>query len=166
MSRKNIKKNLIKPTIGIGISSILLIFLVVCFSVFAILALTSAKTDYQMNEKIADSFSQYCKVNQKAQELVAQIDEQLKQSYEEASSEKEYSNVAYQKLSKIEGVEVKKKQITFQVEAENSQNLEVELEIFYPKQTGDSLYKVKKWELNYSATWTPNDKINVYQKHK
>jgi anaerobic ribonucleoside-triphosphate reductase len=164
MKKRKSRKDVVKPAIGIGISSIMLIFLVVCFSVFSILALMSAKADYKMNQKISDSFSEYYEVNQKAQELVAQIDEQLKQAYEEAASEKEYQKIACQKLLEIKGIEIEEKQIDFQVETDDSKALAVELEICYPRETEDSLYQIKKWKVELSDSWNPDSKIKVYQK--
>lgn len=45
--------------VNIGSSSLLIIFLILCLAVFAVLSLSSAKSDYSLSERLAEHKTQY-----------------------------------------------------------------------------------------------------------
>lgn len=146
------KKNFVKPAVGIGISSILLIFLIVCLSVFSVLALTSATSDYKMSRKIADYNIQYYEAYQLAQDEIAKVDEKLQEIYNNSKTKKEY-------LKESSSIKT-----DFTVEINDTQAIEVNLEVLYPKKVGDVFYQVKSFKTISTTKWQGDDSVNVYKK--
>lgn len=146
------EKKIVKPAVGMGISSILLIFLIVCLSVFSVLALTSATSDYKMSKKIADHTTQYYKAYQLAQDEIAKTDEKLQEIYKSSKTKKEY-------LKKTSSIKT-----DFTVKINDTQAIEVKLEVNYPKKTGDVFYQLKSLKTISTTKWKGDDSINVYKK--
>ena len=62
---------------NIGLSSLLIIFLIVCMTTFALLALSTAKSDYTLSEKFAGHRTDYYTASSKPEEILSQIDSTL-----------------------------------------------------------------------------------------
>ena len=58
---------------SVGGSSILTIFAVLCFLVFALLSLSTAKANYNLSEKSVKAVSNYYTADTKAEEIYSQI---------------------------------------------------------------------------------------------
>lgn len=71
------------PTINIGSSSMLVVFIILCLVTFSVLSVASANNDRKYSEKIADRTTAYYKASNKAEEFLSQIDDKLKQVYEQ-----------------------------------------------------------------------------------
>ena len=59
------------PSPVAGISSLLVLFLVLCLVVFACLSLSTARSDYSFSQKNADTHAAYTEACNKAQEQIA-----------------------------------------------------------------------------------------------
>ena len=68
--------------VNIGSSSLLVIFLVLCLATFAILSLSSAKSDHTFSERLAVHKQAYYEASERAETIVGEIDRIL---YETAS---------------------------------------------------------------------------------
>ncbi len=68
--------------VNIGSSSLLVIFLVLCLATFAILSLSSAKSDHTFSERLAAHKQAYYEASERAETIVGEIDRIL---YETAS---------------------------------------------------------------------------------
>ena len=66
--------------IGVGGSSILAVFVVLCLTTFATLSLVSANADLRLSRKSAESVSAYYTADAGAQALLAQLDELARQT--------------------------------------------------------------------------------------
>ncbi len=63
--------------INIGSSSLLVIFLILCLVTFAILSVSSAKSDHSFSERLAGHKTEYYKASARAELIVGKIDETL-----------------------------------------------------------------------------------------
>ena len=63
--------------VNIGSSSLLVIFLVLCLATFAILTLSSARSDHSFSERLAEHKKTYYEASAKAETVTAGIDEIL-----------------------------------------------------------------------------------------
>ncbi|MEA4870597.1 hypothetical protein SDC9_138312 [bioreactor metagenome] len=72
---------------GVGASSILLILVVVSLTLFASLALMQARSDAALTDKTAVSASAYYDADARAQQMLAALDDALKQGYAPESVE-------------------------------------------------------------------------------
>lgn len=130
---------------GIGSSSILVIFVILCLVSFAALSIVSANADYKLSTKIsARTTAYYAAVNQLEYEL-AQLDVLLQQTYENSSSITDYFDTVGEEAS-------------FLIPVSDLQSLEVTVQILYPDSPEDSFYQILSRkilttkELDYDST--------------
>lgn len=130
---------------GIGSSSILVIFVILCLVSFATLSIVSANADFKLSTKVLDRTTAYYEASNQAESFLAQLDQTLLSTYEASSSEEEYFDAAGHSQS-------------FLVPLSDLQSLEVIVTIEYPKEEGDTFYRIQSWqvitteELDYEGT--------------
>lgn len=118
------------PGVNIGSSSILLIFIILCLVSFATLSIVSSNVDYKLGQKISGRTISYYSACNEAEKAISEMDTTLSDIYSSVSSEEEYfSTVGHEK--------------DFLIPISDLQNLSIEIEILYPKNRGDSFYKLK-----------------------
>lgn len=62
---------------GVGAASILMIFVMLCVTVFGILSFSSARSDWKLTEKNADAVQRYYTADAQAQALLQELDQRL-----------------------------------------------------------------------------------------
>lgn len=120
---------------SVGGSSILTIFAVLCFIVFALLSLSTAKADYTLAEKSVSAVSNYYQADMQAEEILAQI----RQGQVPDGVVKEGNRYSY--ACPVD----KNQQLTVEVECKNA-----------------SSYRIIKWRKEYTGEWKPDEKIEVW----
>lgn len=139
--------------VGIGTSSMLMIFIVLCLTTLAILALSSARTDSAMtdrNIKIVEDY--YAAVNE-AQSAIAQIDGSLLAIGKVAQDEAQYNKM-------LEDLDIDGFQITylddrllsFSIDAGNDSTVDVVLKAAAFGEKG-ARYQILKHTLTYIDNW-------------
>ena len=119
---------------SVGGSSILTIFAVLCFIIFALLSLSTAKADYTLAEKSVNAVSNYYQADVQAEEILAQIRQ---------------GHVP-------EGVVKKGNRYRYACPVDKNQQLTVEV-VFK-----DDSYRILKWRKEYTGEWKPEEKIEVW----
>ena len=71
----NRKKGFRGSGLGVGYVSVMMIFAVVCLTLFAVLSFRAAKSNDAFNERSGDFLKQYYEADSKAKEILAQLDE-------------------------------------------------------------------------------------------
>lgn len=151
--------------VNIGSSSLLVIFLVLCLVTFAILSLSSAKSDYSFSERLAEHRKNYYEASAKAEDIIEEIDRILSAAAEDIDSSshsdpegKEKINAYYDAVNAalegavIEDVAVYTEQIedsnfiAFCIPAEEGQELSVRLHI-NDCWSQETYYDVKTWKI-------------------
>lgn len=118
----------------VGGSSILTIFAVLCFIVFALLSLSTAKANSTLSKKSIDSVSAYYKADTQAEEILSKL----------------------RAGEKPEGVTKDGNTYSYTCDVDENQKLQIKVEI-----TGDS-YKIKKWKKAYTGEWKADDSMKVW----
>lgn len=130
---------------GMGSASILVIFVILCLVSFATLSIVSANADFKLSKKVLERTDAYYAASGQAETILAQLDQTLLSIYETGVSEEEYYAVAGHSKS-------------FMVPLSELQSLEVTVSILYPRQDGDTFYRIEGWqvvatrELDYDST--------------
>lgn len=68
-----------KTKMNIGISSLILIFIVLCLVTFGLLSLSSAKTDLALAERNGNAVKEYYRADKEAERFIAMADGKLKE---------------------------------------------------------------------------------------
>jgi len=84
-----------KRFMGMGASSILMLFVVLCLTTFAILSLVSAQADLHMSEKARDAVQAYYQADAKMEKAISDMDAAL------AAQQAALSHTVWPDLSKI-----------------------------------------------------------------
>lgn len=118
-----------------GGSSILTIFAVLCFIVFALLTLSTAKADRRLADKSADAVTAYYAADTQAEEILASLRSGTVPEGVRTEADGTYS---------------------YSCPIGDSQELQVRVQI-----KGDAC-KVLAWKKTYTGQWKADDSIEVY----
>ena len=136
--------------VNIGSSSILLIFVILCLVSFATLSIVSANADYKLGQKILTRTNSYYNACNEAEESISAIDHTLWEVYENSLNKEEYfSTVGHSK--------------SYVIPISDLQELSIELEILYPKESGDTCYRIKSWQVINIEHLEYDDTLSVFQ---
>lgn len=152
---------------AIGSSSLLVVFLVLCLATFAILSLSSAKSDYSFTERLAKHKSDYYKASSQAEYTAAAIDSLLENTYKSKSmTQEEYLDALNPVLLTYEAVPLSYSTqdnvpvISYQIPVDDRQILLVELKVTNPKESSN-YYEVQTWKITSSQEWKSDDTLNL-----
>lgn len=148
------------PTINIGSSSMLVVFIILCLVTFSVLSVASANNDRKYSEKIADRTTAYYEASNKAEELLSQIDDKLKQVYEQYNTE--YLSQVPDALTSIDGIDTSDfPSVSFSVPINDTQTLSVSLLVQIPEKEGDTFYTVTSWKEISTEVWNGDEPMNL-----
>lgn len=130
---------------NIGLSSLLIVFLILCLTTFALLALSTAKSDNTLSEKLADHRTDYYAASSQAEEILAQIDAILEQKQNQSLAGADFSNIDNTSISinTEENLDV----LSYSVPMKNGQLLSVKLQITGPEES-EHYYKILEWKVS------------------
>lgn len=120
---------------AVGGSSLLVIFAVLCLTIFALLGLSTVQADNRLAEASTRAVKQYYQADTQAEEILAAL---------------------RQGNTLIEGVEKEGDVYRYQCTVSNVQALSVEVKI-----TGDE-YRILRWQLVSTVEWKEDDNLNLW----
>ena len=126
----NRKTNIPAP---VGGSSLLVIFSVLCFSVFSMLVLATVKADERLADASFDAVTAYYEADCEAERILGQLRAGV---VEDGGTQKDHI-------------------YTYQCPVNDTQCLSVEVEL-----DGDS-YEIHEWKLQETAEWEPEEYIEL-----
>lgn len=127
------------PFANIGVSSLLVIFIILCLVVFATLTLSTAKSDYSFAQKLAQHKTEYYDASNKAETSLAALDKSLRKSGDLVSSAREVLGSGY-------NCNTADNTIQWQVPMNDSQALEVVIKVNRPYNKNSGNYTIKRWQ--------------------
>lgn len=147
---------------NIGFSSILTIFLTVCFVTFAALSIVTAHSDYKLTQKVADKTTAYYEADSQARLLLADLDSNLILLYKTSQSREDYFSLVSTDAWSLPQIETQKEagilrsfevtsgeendaKITCQIAISDVQYLDITLQVLYPENENDAFYRVLSW---------------------
>lgn len=139
--------------VNIGSSSLLIIFLILCLATFAILSLSSAKSDYTSGKKLAQHKKEYYEASAKAETVLAKIDQTLA----ETDHTQENSIPA-----EADGISIKRdgEALSYEIPMSEKQALRVSLRLTNPEEH-ENYYEVTAWQVISTGTWEGNQSIEL-----
>ena len=130
---------------GVGSSSILVIFVILCLVSFATLSIVSANADYKLSSKVLNRSTAYYEASNQAEQSLAELDKTLQFVYKSSSSEDEYFDTVGENKC-------------FAIPISDLQTLEITIQIKYPQSDEDTYYEITSWQvvvtgdLDYDST--------------
>jgi len=136
---------------NIGLSSVLLIFVVLCLVSFSVLSIVSSNADYQLSRKVQErSLSYYDACNQ-AQDTLLEINTALHELYDNSASAEEYAT----------GASLLAQEYHYSIS--DLQELVVTLEYPYPDTSDDIFYRITSWQVVNTQDIEYDEHLNVIE---
>lgn len=135
----NKKENTSSSFTNIGLSSLMVVFLVLCLTTFALLTLSTAKSDYSLSEKMADHRTDYYSTCSQAEKILDKIDKELEENRDELLSKESF-------LMNDIIVIVEDDILSYDVPLDNGQYLTVRIRATDPSAT-DTFYEILSWQV-------------------
>ena len=120
---------------NIGLSSILLIFVVLCLVSFSILSIVSANADKKLSLKVLNRTIAYYNACNEAETTLRDVDEQLHTIYSSSADTSSY-------LASISTLEQ-----SYHYPISDLQELEVTLNYPVPESANDTFYEIISWKV-------------------
>ena len=167
--------------VNIGSSSLLIVFLVLCLTTFAILSLSSAQSDYSFSKRSAEHKTEYYEASSRAEMILGEIDqilaetaEQVNAAQKNAVQEKADSELASFELAaaaRLDGKEIDniplsctgtegETVISYQVPSGAKQALNISLLITNDSEH-ENYYKIQAWQLISTSDWNADNSLNL-----
>ncbi len=141
---------------NIGMSSLILIFIVLCLTVFGLLSLSSAGSDWKLARKNAEAVRGYYKADSQAVEFLAMVEEVLSRC-SQADDEKEYLRLVKEELGSF--CQEETGIVQTEIEMPYGQMLHIELEINRKEESG---YRILAWKVCHSVDYEIDKSIPVW----
>ncbi|MEG1501006.1 MAG: hypothetical protein RR396_03540 [Clostridiales bacterium] len=134
--------------INIGGISVILIFIVLAMTMFAVLSAVVAQADYNLTLSYQQSVDDYYQGENKAEEMLGQIDACLKENF--SADQSSYWQNSQQILSAM-GLKTEltgdKFYIAYQVPVNENKVLHIRLAVLSPDQVKDGRYQILSWQI-------------------
>lgn len=156
-----------KRFLGAGLSTVLLVFVMLCLIVFAVLSLATARADLQMSRKMADRTQLYYEAQSRAFEKVKSIDGILVKQYNEEKDhflENVWDVLQTENLAVNRSEDGKSIVCCFQETIDDIQQIKAELTIAVPRQDGDACYEITGWQVQQKNEWKADTGLPVMQR--
>lgn len=127
--------------VNIGTSSLILIFIILCLTIFGLLSLSSAESDWKLAQKNAEAVKGYYEADSKAVEFTAMVEGVLSECSREADDEA-YLQMVKKELGSFYQEETGTVQADIRMPYD--QMLHVELEINREEEAG---YEILAWNV-------------------
>ena len=126
------KRSFMPP--AVGISSLLVIFAVLCITIFSLLSISAVRADARLEESSARATEGWYEADYAANEILARL-----------------------RNGEIpEGVSLENGIYSYSCPITETQLLQVEVKI------KDGKYSILRWQAQYSADWQPDDSLPVW----
>lgn len=144
------KKTRFGGTVGVGYVSIMLIFTVICLTIFAVLSFQAAYSDSSLIDRSESFTQQYYTADSRAKEILAELDSAALEASQGLDFAEEFTGAA----SQTEGVSAVEApggvRVDYSVEMDAGQRLSVSV-MFYAGRR-DERYTVLSWQSITSYT--------------
>lgn len=141
---------------NIGTSSLILIFIILCLTIFGLLSLSSAGSDWRLAQKNAESVKGYYEADGQGVEFVAMVAEVLARCGQ-AADEDEYLRLVKEELGSFYHEETRIAQTD--IEMLYGQMLHIELEISREEEAG---YRILAWNVYHSVDYEIDKSMPVW----
>lgn len=167
--------------VNIGSSSLLIVFLVLCLTTFAILSLSSAQSDYSFSKRSAEHKTEYYEASSRAEMILGEIDQILAETAEQVNAaqknavqenaDSELASFELAAAARLDGKEIDsiplsctgtegETVISYQVPSGAKQALNISLLITNDSEH-ENYYKIQAWQLISTSDWNADNSLNL-----
>lgn len=141
------------PFVNVGSSLLLVVFLLMCLITFATLSFSSARSDESFSQRIADRKTEYYTASNKAERLLAQIDQLLDNA--------DPANLDFAAINSLDAdvaYDPDAATLSYPVAINDKQALDVVLVL---EEDEDRHYRIERWQTVTTRKWESDDKLEL-----
>ena len=153
-----------RSPVSIGISSLILIFVMLCLLTFSVLSLVSARADMRLSQRSADRTAAYYDAENRANDILLSVISCIEE-YKDSPD----ASVFYQKLrERLDGQNgilfTGADSLEYEVLLDKEQLLSVSLEISYETYDDGSHYRILAWNTVSTHEWESDGSLPLLDK--
>lgn len=152
------KKNY--PITNIGVSSLLVIFVILCLTTFGALALTGANRDYQISRTLAERTKNYYKACNTGEHKLKEIDRKLA-AYFPQTTESFLLEDLRDCFQNSNIVVTDSGELNYTVAIDEKEQLEIQLLPQIPQTENDSFYSITCWKATRIHPWNGDTTLHL-----
>lgn len=138
-------------SIGVGGSLIMVIFVMLCLTVFSVLSFTTAYADLKLSVKSEEIINDFYQINGEGEEKLADISEKLVSIDKNLIKNNNFNKIIQENLIDIPGIVITEESdhlvVYYEVLGEKNQKLCVTLKILYNEINYKPYYEIITWNL-------------------
>lgn len=133
--------------VQVGAISIIMIFVLLCLTVFAVLTLQTAQADARLSQKAAEHNTRFYQTDAQAEELLAELDAALRECYAEATDWEDYLRaVLFSFANLFPDLTLEGDRLSFSLPMGEGQSLEALLLLLDPVEGGATFQRLE-WKV-------------------
>lgn len=140
---------------GVGYVSVMVIFVTVCLTLFAVLSLRAASSNDAFNERSGEYLKLYYSADSKANRILAELDSAAKSAAESGLFEDQFE------MTDIDGVDIRRVrggcEASFSVKIDERRELLAEV-VFL----SDGSYKINRWQSSTAAVYPDSSNESLW----
>ncbi len=140
--------------IHVGSATLVMLFSVLCLTIFAVLSVVTAGNAWTLAEKSADATTNYYAADSQAIQIYNQIAADFNGDFDQHFSFPAEFNYISHEISQIEGVNY----LNYWIAIDENQQLWVQLSL---SQTGQTL-QILHWQVEATGTWNADQTLNLW----
>ena len=142
--------------VNIGVSSLILIFIVLCMATFGLLSLSSAQGDLMLASRNAEAVTGYDEADNKGQQWLKEVDQVLMEEMGKGRDSTQCSLEIKDRLGELYDREAGL--ITTDIPMDRGQSLHIELVLM----CGEKRYEIKSWYVYSSEEYEIDNSMPVW----
>lgn len=155
------KRRLSKSFFNIGITSIVLIFVMLCLLTFSVLSLVSARADLGLSQKSARRTTAYYESSNSAVEILREITACIDSQRGQNNETLYFQNIMDQ-LDGEDGISFSDQQhLSYSVPLDEEQMLAVSLTLSFTPFEDGNYYRIDTWKTVSTHNWDPDNDLPV-----
>lgn len=150
-----------RSVFSIGITSVVLIFVMLCLLTFAVLSLVSARADLRLSQKSADRTSEYYDAENRATDVLFSVADCM-EKHLDGADESSFLTAVREELEGIENITfTDDSHLAYSVSQGEEQLLAVELTLSYTPFDDGNHYRIDSWKTVSTHEWNPDTELPV-----
>lgn len=157
------KKKTSGTFIGTGMTTILLLFVMLCMMTFAVLSLVTARADLKQSQRLAERTTEYHESENAANDVLLTVIRAVEECLDAGDAGTFYRQVRG-KLEDTEGITFRDDtHLEYTVPSGDEQLLRAALEISYEAFSDGSHYQVTGWSTESTHEWNADTPLPLYE---
>ncbi len=153
------------PFVNVGSSFLLVVFLLLCLVTLATLSFSSAQSDKNFSQRLADRKTEYYAAANHAEKILGQIDGVLAHAASSGQPGKSLKELDFDQIDSNNAeihYDPQKATISYQVPINEKQALDVALTVTNPEDAPETgYYRIEKWQTINTQKWETDDTLQL-----